>query len=125
MEFSALSFFSGLFIGAVAGALLVWRWQRSRPAIRSANEVAKEHETLKRQVADHFVETAERVNQLTDSYKEVMEHLRSGALTLVDRETLQQRLPQLNENTEVRVARIGAQDAASATEKPKSNESPQ
>lgn len=120
MEFSFLSFLIGTAIGLLAGAIAVWQWQRSRPQVQSANKLAREHEQLKQQVADHFVETAQRVNQLTDSYKDVMEHLRHGATTLVDRETLEKRLPAL-EDADVRVARIGAKERPQAAH---SEESP-
>jgi len=57
-------------------------------------------------VADHFVKTAELVNQLTDSYKEVFDHLRDGAGSLVDEEILRERLAHRDDD-KVTLRRIG------------------
>lgn len=109
MEFSFASLLIGLIIGAIAGVIGGLWWQRSQPEIQTARKVAREHEQLKNQVADHFVETAQRVNQLTDSYKDVMDHLRSGAINLVDRQTLEKRLPH-SDSEAVTVMRISSGD---------------
>lgn len=119
MEFSFASLLIGLIIGAIAGAIGGLWWQRSQPEVQTARKVAREHEQLKNQVADHFVETAQRVNQLTDSYKDVMDHLRQGAINLVDRQTLEKRLPQ-SDSEAVTVMRIssGEKSAPASAGKP-------
>jgi hypothetical protein len=46
----------------------------------------------KTKVDDHFVETAALINQMTQSYKAVYDHLEKGAIALVGKENLQKRL---------------------------------
>lgn len=90
------TFVTGLIIGLVAGlaagiaASLLW--QRLAGGNAPDRDARKREAAYRREVADHFVETAQLVNRLTDSYKEVFDHLRDGAGKLVDEETLRQRL---------------------------------
>lgn len=80
----------GLIVGLLAGAAGAWLWWRFGAAGDGAD--ARRQAEYREEVADHFVKTAELVNRLTDSYKEVFDHLRDGAGRLVDEETLRQRL---------------------------------
>jgi len=105
------SLFIGLLIGVIAGLAIgvgaaMW-FQRKQVDSKTTKQIQKEHQAFREQVADHFVETAGLVNRLTDSYKEVFEHLQGGAQKLVDAETLQDKLPQIDEET-VTLRRIGA-----------------
>ena len=52
----------------------------------------REMSGYKSSVDDHFVETAALINQMTQSYKAVYDHLEKGAVALVGRENLQKRL---------------------------------
>lgn len=52
--------------------------------------------TYKDQVSTHFVETAELVNTMSQSYNSVYEHLQKGAVGLVGEDVLQKRLPIIN-----------------------------
>lgn len=81
---------TGLIVGLVAGAAGAWLWWRFGTAGDGAD--SRRQAEYREEVADHFVKTAELVNRLTDSYKEVFDHLRDGAGKLVDEETLRQRL---------------------------------
>jgi uncharacterized membrane-anchored protein YhcB (DUF1043 family) len=56
--------------------------------------VQRDRETsdYKSKVDDHFVETAALINQMTQSYKAVYDHLEKGAISLVGKENLQKRL---------------------------------
>jgi len=97
----------GLVFGLAIGGAAVWYWQRGSDAESSLRELRAQHEALRCEVADHFVRTADLVNSLTDSYKEVFDHLRDGAERLVDRETLNERLSYSGRN-EVRLQMIGS-----------------
>lgn len=73
-------------IGAVAGAALVWVML---PARRQQRELMRERdearEALKRyreEVDQHFLRTADSVNQLTSAYRAVHEQLAEGARKL-------------------------------------------
>lgn len=76
--------------GAVIGALVMW-FIRRKPD-HSTAALAKKHEEFREEVSDHFLKTAELVNQMTHSYKAVYDHLRDGARDLLDEESLRQRL---------------------------------
>lgn len=75
-----------LAIGIVLGALL---WRKLGPHSHQNRELeAKLKEAEQRlssyqtEVAEHFLETSRRVNELTRSYKEVHEYLASSAMKL-------------------------------------------
>lgn len=72
-----------LALGAVIGALLLYALLPARRQygrlMRERDEARKELNEYRRQVDQHFVRTAELVNQLTESYRQVHEHLSSGA----------------------------------------------
>lgn len=59
---------------------------------RAEQKVRKEFEDYREQVAEHFARTAGLINQLTDSYKDVFEHLQSGANRLLDEDQLREKL---------------------------------
>lgn len=82
----------GLVVGLAAGLLLASLLPRLTGDAARDRQAAEREAAYRREVADHFVETAQLVNRLTDSYKEVFDHLREGAGKLVDEETLRQRL---------------------------------
>lgn len=80
---NALAIFA---VGAVSGALLLYvllpaRRQYGR-LMRERDEARKALNDYRRQVDHHFVRTAELVNQMTESYRQVHEHLSSGARDL-------------------------------------------
>jgi len=81
--FNALAIFA---LGVVSGAVLLYlllpaRRQYGR-LMRERDEARKALNDYRRQVDHHFVRTAELVNQLTESYRQVHEHLSSGARDL-------------------------------------------
>jgi uncharacterized membrane-anchored protein YhcB (DUF1043 family) len=80
---NALAIFA---VGVVSGALLLYlllpaRRQYGR-LMRERDEARKALNDYRRQVDHHFVRTAELVNQMTESYRQVHEHLSSGARDL-------------------------------------------
>ena len=109
-------------IGFALGALVMWAMDRKQSGGTSVASLKKEHEEFREQVTDHFVETAERINRLTDSYKDLFDHLSHGAETLVDDASLRERMPQVSDQ-EVRLKRLGTQTRHAETvavESPKS-----
>lgn len=98
---------AGLLIGGGIGAVGAWLWFRGKAQGPSYQALKKEQEEFKKDVTDHFVQTAQLINQLTDSYKAVFDHMSEGADKLVEPETLRQRLPVTGDN-EIRLRRIGA-----------------
>lgn len=105
-EFSLVSLLIGAAIGLVLGAGGVFAWFRYGGGAAGTSSARRREEAYREEVADHFVKTAELVNQLTDSYKEVFDHLREGAGNLVDEEILRQRLAH-RDDEKVTLQRIG------------------
>lgn len=103
-------------IGFGLGALVMWGLSRKQSGGTSVASLKKEHEQFREQVTDHFVETAERINRLTDSYKDLFDHLSHGAETLVDDASLRERMPQVSDQ-EVRLKRLGNQSKGSSAPK--------
>lgn len=100
-------------IGFATGLLLMWLVLRPK-----ANQHKQERETLmqefgqyRRKVDEHFVETAAAVDELNRSYQKVIQHLSSGAHTLMGKETLQEQLTKRG-NASVTVAYLAAGTAA-------------
>ncbi|MBY6205763.1 ZapG family protein [Halomonas denitrificans] len=94
-------------IGFALGALVVWLIDRKRGGGTSVAALKQEHEEFREKVTTHFVETADLINKLTDSYKDVFDHLSKGAETLVDDESLRDRMPRVSDQ-EVRLKRLGS-----------------
>src|SRR4051812_10314135 len=82
----ALFLLVGIFIGA-------WSYrtffldQRSRGLEQQLDALTKEQAAYRAAVASHFDRSASLINQLTDSYQEVHEHLRHGAQALCGQPT--------------------------------------
>ncbi|WP_405240504.1 ZapG family protein [Lentisalinibacter orientalis] len=105
-EFSLVSLLIGAAIGVALGAGGLFVWFRYGGGASGTSSARRREEAYREEVADHFVKTAELVNQLTDSYKEVFDHLREGAGHLVDEEILRQRLDH-RDDEKVTLQRIG------------------
>ncbi|EXJ12735.1 MULTISPECIES: Z-ring associated ZapG family protein [Nitrincola] len=74
-----------LVIGAMIGYMLGFSKGSSKQKIETANEIKQTKTELhryKQEVTSHFETTAELVNNLTEQYRKVHEHLASGAQTL-------------------------------------------
>jgi len=76
----------GLLSGLGAGVLLTQRLsppgRRCREAERRLDEVLQEKKAYEDEVVEHFTGTARLLNQLTDSYRQVHNHLAAGAAEL-------------------------------------------
>jgi len=83
----------GLIVGVLLGFLISAMFKKGNKEDREKLiALQEEFDNYKREVSDHFVETAARVNQLTSSYKDVYDHLEKGAFKLVGAEELHKRL---------------------------------
>ena len=113
----------GLLIGAVVASLWLKRRAGSEENVAS---LKRQNAQFREEVNDHFVQTAELINQLTDSYKAVFDHLSEGAETLVEPEVVRERMPQVTDE-EVRLKRLGSpkvSDNASNSDEETSSQSP-
>ncbi|MBL39154.1 MAG: hypothetical protein CMP07_12175 [Xanthomonadales bacterium] len=105
----------GLVVGGAIGALATWWISRARGGAVSVMQLKQENDRFKNEVTEHFVETARLINQMTDSYKQVFDHLSSGAEKLVDEKSLAERLPPAS-GQEVKLKQFGASSASEKTE---------
>jgi len=112
----------GFVIGGGVGALLTWWISRARGGAVSVMQLKQENEKFRNEVTEHFVETARLINQMTDSYKQVFDHLSSGAEKLVDDKQLAERLPP-STGEEVRLSGFGAGGASSPSSSTAANSS--
>ena len=115
MEF-AIWLLVGLAVGGAVGALATWWISRARGGAVSVMQLKQENDRFKNEVTEHFVETARLINQMTDSYKQVFDHLSSGAEKLVDEKSLAERLPPAS-GQEVKLSQFGASTPSSETRK--------
>lgn len=98
----------GVFVGLLLGGTAVWLWiSRRGGGGGSVEQLKEENARFREEVNEHFVQTAELINRLTDSYKAVFDHLSDGAERLVDKEAVRERMPQVTDR-EVRLKHIGA-----------------
>lgn len=114
MEF-AIWLIVGLALGGAIGALATWWISRARGGVVSVMQLKQENDKFRDEVAEHFVETARLINQMSESYKQVFDHLSSGAEKLVDDEKLAERLPPAS-GQEVRLSQFGASASSGSSE---------
>ena len=81
---------AGVLVGALlGGAIALFVLRRGGPG---SGSLRHEFEDYRREVAEHYAETARRVDALTHAYKAVYDHLEDGAYRLVGESELRQRL---------------------------------
>jgi uncharacterized membrane-anchored protein YhcB (DUF1043 family) len=72
----------GLGIGLLLGRRTSPQSQKNREVERQLDQVLQDKKAYEDEVVDHFTDTAKLLNSLTDSYREVHNHLASGAAEL-------------------------------------------
>lgn len=82
-----------LIVGALLGALISRQMapqRRQKDLEQQLGSVKSELGQYQQEVAQHFIETSKLVNELTQSYKNVHEHLAQGAIELTNPEISKQ-----------------------------------
>lgn len=87
-----------LAIGVAAGLLIARRVDSSSPGKveeleARIQELQRFHDDYREHVSDHFSTTADLVQQMTDSYRDVYQHLARGAQDLCSEEIASRLLP--------------------------------
>jgi|SRR5690554_720899 len=87
-----------LAIGVAAGLLISRQGQFGGPNKVSEleaqiEELRRSHSEYREQVSEHFNTSAELVQQMTESYRDVYQHLASGAQTLCSEDIASRLLP--------------------------------
>lgn len=76
----------GLLLGLVLGKRTSAAGQKSRDVERKLDQVLQDKKLYEDEVVEHFEETAQLLNTLTQSYREVHNHLAQGAAKLCEGE---------------------------------------
>ena len=84
---------AGVVIGVVFSSRLNSSASRVAELESQIRELKDNHVTYKDSVSDHFSTTADLVQQMTESYREVYQHLASGAQDLCSNEVASKLLP--------------------------------
>ncbi|MGM0633324.1 MAG: ZapG family protein [Pseudomonadota bacterium] len=84
--------------GVIIGVVATYRFSNTSPVKvrqleQQIEDLQQTHKAYRENVSDHFSTTAELVQQMTESYKDVYRHLASGAQTLCDHEVADKMLP--------------------------------
>ncbi|MDP6535325.1 MAG: DUF1043 family protein [Gammaproteobacteria bacterium] len=91
-----LSLIAGLAVGVIIGVLFASRvngGSRVQELENQIHSLKENHGEYRDSVSDHFAMTAELVQHMTESYKEVYQHLASGAQDLCSHEVASKLLP--------------------------------
>ena len=100
----------GAALGFVAARFLLPRMDEQR----AQRQAQRELDRYREEVADHFARTAALVNQMTDSYKDVFDHLQQGAHRLLDEEQLRSKLA-VDSGKTITLNRLGYQQTSQTT----------
>lgn len=74
----------GIVVGVAVGRRTSSAGQKYREVERKLDRVLQDKKLYEDEVVEHFTETAQLLNKLTDSYRQVHNHLASGAATLCE-----------------------------------------
>lgn len=100
--------------GVAIGALGMYFAMPRTSAGRDARALREELDQYREEVAEHFAQTAGLVNRMTDSYKDVFEHLQDGASKLLTPQSLQEKLADQSDEV-ITIKRLGAPRTKSNT----------
>lgn len=113
--------FSTLVIGLIFG-LLIGRSNLGSPSkealVEELNEARRELEAYKLDVATRFTQTAELVNKLTDSYRDVHQHLSNSARELCNDDQMLVSLENRSEEKVPTTPDAGSEDSTAASVEP-------
>ena len=93
---AGIAFIIGCIVGGVALRYSSPQQQKARSLESKLQETEEQLKSYQQEVTDHFAETATLVNQLTQSYRDVHEHLASDALKLANVDISRQLLSDTN-----------------------------
>tara|TARA_R110000823_G_scaffold91174_3_gene201106 strand:- start:24092 stop:24577 length:486 start_codon:yes stop_codon:yes gene_type:complete len=79
---AVLVLLAGLALGVLIGRRTSSSGQKYREVERKLDQVLQDKKRYEDDVVEHFTETAQLLNSLTDSYRQVHNHLAKGASTL-------------------------------------------
>ena len=117
----SLAFLGGMLAGALLYHLLAGSRSERGRLQNQLDELQNDFKDYQNKVSDHFGTTAHLINKLTDSYRDVHEHMANGADNLCEDEAVKNRLSDalLSSNT-----LLSGKMIKRRTERPKAMEQP-
>ena len=88
----SLAFLGGMLAGALLYHLLAGSRSERGKLQNQLDELQNDFKDYQNKVSDHFGTTAHLINKLTDSYRDVHEHMANGAESLCEDEAVKNRL---------------------------------
>ncbi len=88
----SLAFLAGILCGSLVIYFLSGSKTRNGKLEHQLEQLQDEFRTYQNRVGDHFTTTAHLINKLTDTYKDVHEHMANGAESLCEDEEVRNRL---------------------------------
>ena len=88
----SLAFLGGMLAGALLYHLLAGSKSERGKLQNQLDELQNDFKDYQSKVSDHFGTTAHLINKLTDSYRDVHEHMANGAENLCEDEAVKNRL---------------------------------
>lgn len=79
-------------VGLVIGGVFMYFAQKNKTTGKSVKAVEEQLENYQQDVESHFAKTADLIDNLTNSYKEVFEHLSDSAENLLTEEQIKNQL---------------------------------
>lgn len=79
---AVIALLAGLGLGLLLGRRSSAEGRKYREVERKLDQVIQDKRAYEDEVVDHFAKTAKLLNSLTDSYRDVHNHLATGAATL-------------------------------------------
>lgn len=83
----------GMAVGVIVGGRLSIGSSRVQELEAQVRQLKSDHRAYRDNVSDHFSQTAQLVQHMTDSYRDVYQHLAGGARELCSPEVANQLLP--------------------------------
>jgi len=80
------------FLGMLLGMLLMYLMRKNNKPNTEVKEVQEKLDGYQQEVEKHFAKTADLIDNLTNSYKEVFEHLSESAENLLTEEQIKNQL---------------------------------
>ena len=114
-----LAFFTGLVMGIVINHLLGGSQSQSTQIRKQLEETEVELNDYREKVTNHFSTTARLINQMTESYRDVHEHMATSANELCTNELTCQRLNDSLLNSNSLPSDSNAKKSQNAVEPPK------
>lgn len=99
---------SYVIVGIIIGFLFTFIFMRAKNTNQSEQKMEQKLNAYQNKVEAHFAQTADLIDNLTDSYKKVFEHLSESANQLLTEEQVQRQIEQRN-NRQVTLSYLNEQ----------------